>query len=134
MSSCTEVRADELVCPKCGTTELATTEKLLGRAGASMYRLPNGELEIDHDGYTNVNWDSSETVGIECCSCGSSFKPEELVLADDYERPYECEDCQVNGGDCREHGEAFKLAHGAILANPDAVIEALRRAELIGDE
>ena len=37
----------------------------------------------------------------------------------------ECEDCAVNGDDCREHGEAFRLARREILADPERVVALL---------
>lgn len=46
-----------------------------------------------------------------------NFEPEE---------EYVCEDCNVNGEDCRTHGEAFKLAREAIYANPGRAEKVLR--------
>ena len=66
-----------LRCPGCGSTDLATSELLTasscGRATLTIE--PDGELrpEFHHDGWTDVNWDSSTTVGVECRSCMWSY-------------------------------------------------------------
>lgn len=41
----------------------------------------------------------------------------------------ECEDCAVNGDDCREHGQAFRVARRAVLANPARVIDLLGKED-----
>lgn len=43
---------------------------------------------------------------------------------------YGCEDCAVNGMDCRVHGEAARMAARAIVQSPDGVVTALRNAGL----
>lgn len=43
---------------------------------------------------------------------------------------YACEDCAVNGMDCRVHGEAARMAARAIMESPDGVVAALRNAGL----
>lgn len=40
-----------------------------------------------------------------------------------------CEDCAVNGDDCREHGEALRVARRAALENPDRVLQLLGRED-----
>ena len=54
-------------------------------------------------------------------------------LDEEEDEPYECEDCAVNGEDCRTHGEAFKIARREILADPERVIAVLTDITLIGD-
>lgn len=48
-------------------------------------------------------------------------------IADDEENEGGCEDCAVNGDDCREHGEAFRVARQAVLDNPARVIALLTK-------
>jgi hypothetical protein len=62
----------DLACPRCGAgANLATVEQLLGSAGATRVGvLPDGAVEVDWTGYTEVDWDSSTTIGAGCESCG----------------------------------------------------------------
>lgn len=46
---------------------------------------------------------------------------------------YQCEDCAVNGMDCRIHGKAARLAARAIAQSPEGVVLALRQAGLIDE-
>jgi hypothetical protein len=66
-----------LRCPGCGSTDLATSELLTGSScgRATLTIEPGGELhpEFHHDGWTDVNWGSSTTVGVECRSCMWSY-------------------------------------------------------------
>jgi hypothetical protein len=55
-------------CPRCRSTDLGTLENLLGTAGCRVRRI-GGELEFVHDGWTDVDWDSSTSIGITCRSC-----------------------------------------------------------------
>lgn len=65
----------ELGCPDCGETgELATIEQLVGTARCVVSRGEDGRIELDHEGYTEVCWDSSETIGIECQDCGFEYQ------------------------------------------------------------
>jgi len=46
------------------------------------------------------------------------------------EPEHECEDCSVNGDDCREHGEAFHVARREILNDPERVLALLTEREV----
>lgn len=68
-----------LSCPHCGSSEsLATTEQLTGYAGCTLTVNEAGEIEPTHDGYTDIDWDSSRTTGYWCKDCGTSLSEEEL--------------------------------------------------------
>jgi hypothetical protein len=63
-------------CPNCkDATRLATIEEILGSAGCEV----SDDGEINHDGYTEVHWDTSTTTGIECRSCGWSDSGEDYM-------------------------------------------------------
>lgn len=64
----------KLACPSCGSVELKTLESLLGTCEATFY----ADGETDFGGYTEVSWDSSETVGVECGHCAWSATDKEL--------------------------------------------------------
>ena len=60
-----------LVCPNCGSTDLATIEDLSGSAHCKAVLDPDtGARSVEYDGWTEVHWDSSTSMGIECRSCG----------------------------------------------------------------
>jgi len=60
-----------VVCSNCGARQnFATEERLLGSALGIVAVQQDGSLEFEHSGYTEVSWDSSETTGYECRSCG----------------------------------------------------------------
>jgi hypothetical protein len=67
-----------LRCPVCGSTELATTVTLRGSSNgtARLYTGPNGEprSEFVQDGWSDLHWDSSSTIGVECRSCLWSYE------------------------------------------------------------
>jgi hypothetical protein len=54
-----------LACPDCGSTDLATLENIEGVARAEFF--VSGAIE--HDGYTEVLWDTSTTFGVACKEC-----------------------------------------------------------------
>jgi hypothetical protein len=62
-----------LRCPQCGGADLATIERLTAtcQGHATLTIEADGELrpEFHPGGWTDVNWDSSTTVGLECRSC-----------------------------------------------------------------
>ncbi len=58
-----------LRCPACGSDELKTFETLLGAANCTVAIDKNGNRVVDHEGYTEVFWDTSESTGIACASC-----------------------------------------------------------------
>lgn len=70
-------------CPECGDTQsLATIETLEGAAACQIVR-DDGEVCVSHDGETDVDWDSSVTLGISCQACGYEYRGDdwEQVLA-----------------------------------------------------
>lgn len=67
-------------CPGCGSTDLGTNEDLSGTAKLTkgIWLHEDGEPAYDFDGYTEVHWDSSETKGYSCQSCGNTGPFDEL--------------------------------------------------------
>jgi hypothetical protein len=57
-------------CPDCGSTDLGTTEQLLGTAFCTV----EDDGEVVHEGETEVSWDTSETIGGECQTCGAMWE------------------------------------------------------------
>lgn len=77
-----EVPAPDLACPKCGSIEsLGTVERIYGVAACYGISLDGPR----HAGWTDVDWNSSTTIGVCCRSCfWESFDPKwinELVEA-----------------------------------------------------
>ena len=64
-------------CPKCGSEELGTNETIAATAHATLRRI-GGRVEVEHEGYTDVAWDSSTT---------------------DEDLPYVCRECWCMFGD-----------------------------------
>lgn len=57
-----------LACPRCGQASgLATIEEMTGTARATFY-----EDDIVWDGWTDVDWGSSNTIGV-ACHCGWTY-------------------------------------------------------------
>jgi len=72
-----------LRCPECGSADLASIEQLTAscQGHATLTIEPDGELrpEFHPGGWSDVNWDSSTTVGVECRSCMWSYHgPDQL--------------------------------------------------------
>ena len=67
-----------LCCPACGSADLASIEQLTAscQGHATLTIEPRGELHAEFHpcGWTDVNWDSSTTVGVECRSCTWSYQ------------------------------------------------------------
>ena len=67
-----------LRCPQCRAADLATIEQLTAscQGHATLTIEPDGGLrpEFHPGGWTDVNWDSSTTAGIECRSCAWSYQ------------------------------------------------------------
>lgn len=72
-----------MACPQCGSTELATIEQLEGTAACTI----SESGDIDWEGRTDVNWDSSTTIGVECRGCGWEDQGESLTA--NLKRSYE---------------------------------------------
>lgn len=61
---------ETISCPGCGVDDQwSTMERLVGNAAATI-TVDGDDLDIGHHGETDVNWDSSETFGIQCTACG----------------------------------------------------------------
>jgi hypothetical protein len=67
-----------LCCPACGSADLASIEQLTAscQGHATLTIETGGELhpEFHPGGWTDVNWDSSTTVGVQCRSCMWSYQ------------------------------------------------------------
>jgi hypothetical protein len=70
----TSSSAQALACPSCGSTELSTIEEIQGLAGCTVTRNADGTADIDHDGYTDILWDTSTTAGVSCASCEWDYR------------------------------------------------------------
>jgi hypothetical protein len=64
------------VCRHCGHDRIATLEKIEGLAGMTFGPWRNGMVEpdYDHEGYTDILWDTSESVGFTCRGCAATEK------------------------------------------------------------
>jgi hypothetical protein len=58
----------DLCCPNCGSKELATVERLMGDAYGNAIDDDMGPRFL-HEGWTEIYWDSSESIGLTCRSC-----------------------------------------------------------------
>jgi hypothetical protein len=65
-----------LACPKCDNADsLATIEAITGTANADrIAREQGGSVDIRWQGRTEVDWDSSTTVGVMCMGCTWSYR------------------------------------------------------------
>ena len=73
----------ELGCPGCGVTDqLSTIEELFGYAGCTLVRREDGVVEVDFEGYTDVDYGSSSTVGLHCGACEGDWYLAELDAKD----------------------------------------------------
>jgi len=69
-SEATRPKYAPLVCPNCHSDNLGTIEDISGVALCSAYvDISNGDRSVEHDGWTDVCWDSSTSVGITCRDC-----------------------------------------------------------------
>lgn len=64
----------------CGSEDLSTVESLSGLAPARVRRLPDGRLDIEFSGWTDVDWDSSTTTGYWCNACQELRSEGDLAL------------------------------------------------------
>ena len=66
-----------LRCPHCGSADMATTAQLTASCQGHAVLTIAGDGECTREsqlgGWSDVNWDSSTTVGIECRSCTWSY-------------------------------------------------------------
>jgi hypothetical protein len=67
-----------LACPECGQSDgLATVERLFGTCDGEFTLGKDGFVVFTGGGYTDVNWDSTESVGVICRNCGWEFDGEQ---------------------------------------------------------
>lgn len=72
-----------LACPECKSPDdLGTIEEIEGTAILTGAYLVNGAVEIEHEGTTDVHWDSSTTVGLCCRNCMWEFRGSDTEWAD----------------------------------------------------
>jgi hypothetical protein len=129
-----------LVCPNCGSDHLAEVSLYAGTCAGRWYAIGSGDDEprFDGDGYTDIAWDSGEPVkdgNAQCLACfwtgkASDLKDEGDAELEDEDGGFYCEDCDVNGYDCRTHGEAIAKAVDAARNNPSATLSVLRAGGL----
>lgn len=133
--------ATALACPNCGEYDcLSDVTMYPGLCDGTFARLADGTVDFAGDGETDIAWESGKAPkggkSVEC-DCGWSGKPSQLVeySPDDEDgQPIECEDCDVNGQDCRTHGAAYRAAQQAIAADPDKTRAVLIAAGLAEEE
>lgn len=85
----------ELACPTCGRTDaLSTIETLTGLAPCTV-TVVDGAVDVEYDGYTDVLWETSITLGVTC-KCGFEHEgddwEDQLLLTGDKEVG-KCECC-----------------------------------------
>jgi hypothetical protein len=69
-----------LGCPTCREARLSTIERIDGLASIStITQDASGEIEYDFTGDTEVLWDTSTTVGVQCRSCDWSHEGDDWV-------------------------------------------------------
>lgn len=72
----TETEQTRMACPNCiEWDQLQTIERIYGYAPAEFF----SDGEVDWEGHTEVDWDSSTTEGIYCKGCGWNGQQEALV-------------------------------------------------------
>lgn len=96
----TQPKYAPLVCPVCQSDNLGTTEEISGVACCHAYvEVASGQRLIEHDGWTDVCWDSSTTIGMECRDCQWHSKSAnwliELVLANPFDAQMELGDASA---------------------------------------
>lgn len=63
----TEPEKTLMACPQCKEYDaLQTIERIMGYASAEFF----SDSTIDWEGHTEMDWDSSKTIGIYCKHCG----------------------------------------------------------------
>ena len=69
--------SEQLACPTCATTDdLQTIESLYGHASTTRIE---ADRTIDFTGWTEIDWDSSQTVGAFCKNCGWSHEGDDWL-------------------------------------------------------
>lgn len=66
--------ATNFVCPGCGNDTLSTIEELIGYAEIKVYRSEKGNVFKNWEGSTEVDWDTSHSIGIACRTCEWEFR------------------------------------------------------------
>jgi hypothetical protein len=63
-------RVCRLVCPRCGSRRISTIEHLAAVARCHAITIdPKGHLRFHWTGWTDVAWDASTTIGLQCNDC-----------------------------------------------------------------
>jgi hypothetical protein len=66
-------------CPACGGSELRTVETIIGTCGVTITRDPwTNTPRLNFDGETQMFWDTSTTIGIEC-ACGWDYRGDDWI-------------------------------------------------------
>jgi hypothetical protein len=59
-----------LVCPRCGSRRISTIEQLAAVARCHAITIdPKGQPRFHWSGWTDVVWDASTTIGLQCNDC-----------------------------------------------------------------
>ena len=68
-----------VLCPGCGAGELCYDERVPRTMGMSAVRLPDGTLAAEPDPVKTdeASWETSETIGLICESCATTWAPED---------------------------------------------------------
>jgi hypothetical protein len=61
--------AQILGCPKCGSDEVETIEQIIGLCRSTITRNVDGTFDVEGHGETDVAWDTTESIGVQCRSC-----------------------------------------------------------------
>lgn len=67
MSTATTARV--LGCPQCGSAEVETIEQIIGLCRSTISRNADGTIDVEGHGETDVAWDTTESIGVQCRSC-----------------------------------------------------------------
>jgi hypothetical protein len=63
-------RVHRLVCPRCGSRRISTIEQLAAVARCHAITIdPKGKPRFHWSGWTDVAWDASTTIGLQCDDC-----------------------------------------------------------------
>lgn len=79
-----------LACPECGSDDLATIEVVEGTCDSDFVITKDGERVDFGQGETDLDWDTSTTIGVTCNGCdweerGAGYLDELVPFVDDDE-------------------------------------------------
>jgi hypothetical protein len=63
-----------LGCPRCGSVALETIEQLVGTCASTITRGPDGTVNVEGHGETDIAWDATESIGVQCTSCRWAYE------------------------------------------------------------